>query len=171
MKKRYLTRILAAMMIACLAFCIAVSATGSDSENYIRFVESDPDSRMKSNGDFTFEFSFSCPSQEFTADGTSITICTSAKVTSPLWGNDEERTSDDLFTLTLYKKSGIFNTEVGKYTGAADGVYGGKKFTNITKGATYYFQLDPVDSNFQNGSKRFKGYGNVSNVTVINPAN
>lgn len=159
--KKILCRISMFVLLICLCGSIFVSAVGV-SDNYIEF--NNPNSRIDDDGSFEFQFYFSCPSDRFVANSSRITIQTRAMVQRQDIGIV---TSDDLFTLTLYKKNVIGTTEIGQYTGCADNVYGGKTF-NVTEGETYYFQLDPADPNFQMTGKRFVGTGNITNVSVIN---
>jgi len=76
--------------------------------------------------------------------------------------------SSKMFRLTLYRKYLIGETVVGSYVGCANGIYGGKTFSNLSQNATYCFVLDPVDDNFDMTGYYFTGYGNVTNVTVNN---
>lgn len=69
------------------------------------------------------------------------------------------------FCLILYH-DGLLDTEVGRYYGYADNIYGGLKFDNIKKGDKYYFTLAPTNEDFHRGPYCFQGYGDVSPVTV-----
>ncbi len=157
--KKNIFKVVLLVITVCLIGAVVVSADNAE-DNYIRF--DNQNSRIESNGHFTFDFYFSCPSDEFTANEDTLTIQTRAMVYLPAHNQGEPFTSNDLFTVTLYRKNFFGSTEIGRYTGRADNIYGGKRFT-VEKGKTYYFQLDPADSNF---SKRFIGEGDITNVTI-----
>lgn len=121
---------------------------------------------MESDGSFEFTFHVSCPSDTFVANDTSIRIDTCAKIYHMSNPSDIYTDSTKAFKLTLYKKQLIGTPEIGSYIGYADNIYGGKTFTGLTVGATYYFIIEPVDSSFSQTGYYFTGYGNVTNVTV-----
>lgn len=152
--------------VVCLVLALVFSlmvCVSAEEHDYIRFTQV---SRMESNGHFTFDFHYSCKSDEFTANASSIRIDTCAKIYHMSNSNDVYTDSSKKFRVTLCKKNLIGYTEIGSYVGNADGVYGGKTFTNISEGSTYYFNIDPVDDNFDTTGYYFVGYGDVTNVTV-----
>ena len=165
MLKRHITCIISFLMVLVFVMAIGVGATETPAEdhNYVRFL---PLTRMDSDGSFTFDFHYSCPSDKFTANSTSISINTCAKIYHMSDPSNVFTDSSQAFELILYKQNLIGTTEVGRYTGYADGIYGGRTFSGLTVGATYYFIMNPVDVNFDMTGDYFTGYGDVSNITV-----
>lgn len=166
MKKRILS--ILSVIIVCIS-CFAptnVFATEQGNGEYIVF--DTPSSRISSDGNFSFKLRTALKSGYFKAKGTSITIQTQAKIYSEATGRS--RTSKNVrFFVELHKKSG---SKVGSYIGMADNVYGGKQFTGLTKGETYYFHIiiiqNDIDGTFEvNKAEYLKGSGNVSGVTVL----
>lgn len=156
-----------------LSVLLVMSITGStafatdieseqDPNEYIHFTQSN--TRMASDGSFDFKFSNLLTSDRFTANSTYISINTRVW----LYRQDNGETSTDNsseFCLVLYH-NGIFDTEVGRYYGYANNIYGGLTFNNIKKGDKYYFTLSPTNGNFHLGPYYFQGSGDVSPVTV-----
>lgn len=161
MKKKVLS-IFAVILIALSCFTPTnVFASETPIDEYINFEV--PTSRISSNGNFTFNVHRSLKSGSFTANGTSITIQTRARIYH--LGYDTYRTSKNVkFQVVLYKSGG---TRVGSYTGMADNIYGGKEFTGLKKGATYYFEILVLDEDIQHSAvESIKGSGNVSGATI-----
>ena len=160
MSKKNLTCLVCFVLVLVFSLMTCVSA---EDQNYVRFTRL---ARMESDGSFEFTFHYSCPSAKFTANDTSIRIDTCAKIYHMRDSSNVYTDSSKAFKLTLYKKNLIGTPEVGSYIGYADDIYGGKTFTGLTVGATYFFTLDPVDFDFDQTGYYFTGYGKVTNVTV-----
>ena len=160
MLKKNTTCIVCFALVLVFSLMLCVSAEDS---NYVRFTRL---SRMNSDGSFTFTFHYSCPSDKFVANESSIRIDTSAKIYHIANASNVYTDSSQKFRLTLYKDSFFGESEVGSYVGCANGVYGGKTFSGISVGSTYYFKIEPVEYDFDQTGYYFTGYGNVSNVTL-----
>lgn len=162
MKKSFISMITIALMI--LSCCSPINAFANDisEKDYIKFEQ--PSTRISSNGYFTFDVHRSLVSGKFKANGNYVTIQTSARIYNA--GTGTYRIDKSVkFRVTLCKKGG---KTIGSYVGMADNVYGGLKFTGITKGDTYYFVITVLDEDIQfSGYESVKGSGNVSNVTVL----
>ncbi len=167
MLKRIISMVLATMLL-CTALITGVSAAEydptEDFEGYIRFVDSNK--RIASDGTFEFELNYSLTSGRFTANGTSITIETTAQIC--MWDGTGKIVddNDEQYTVTLYHEVWIFTMEVGSYTGTCNNKTSSKTFTNLTKGDTYFFKINPVNANLSMTAKHIKGTGIVSDVTV-----
>lgn len=166
MKKRILS--ILAVIIVCISCFAPTNAFATEQENREYIVFDTPSSRISSDGSFSFKLRTALKSGYFKAKGTSITIQTQAKIYSEATG--KSRTSKNVrFFVELHKKSG---SKVGSYIGMADNIYGGKQFTGLTKGETYYFHIiiiqNDIDGTFEvNKAEYLKGSGNVSGVTVL----
>lgn len=153
--------------ILCCTICImsANAATTSIAEEHESQILFTNKQRMNSDGSFIFELNYRLTSSRFTATSTTIRIDTCAQILMVDGTGDIFTDASELFRVTLYH-DGFFDSAVDSYIGAADNIYGGKTFTNITSGDKYYFIIEPVDENFSMTPKYFTGYGNVSNVIV-----
>ncbi|MFR5876119.1 MAG: hypothetical protein ACLUFN_06480 [Eubacterium sp.] len=120
--------------------------------------------RINSNGSFTFNVRKYLKSGTFTANSTSITIQTKARIYNN--GTGKYTTSNSSkFQVVLRKKSTGKN--MGSYVGKADNIYGGLKFTGLTKNEKYYFEIIILDENiYYSTYQSIKGTGTVSGVTV-----
>ena len=80
-------------------------------------------------------------------------------------GFDDKYTDSSVeYRVTLYK-DGIFDTKVGSYTGCADDNMASLEF-DVEQGKDYYFVIDVLDPNFNNGPLWLCGLGRVTDVTV-----
>lgn len=162
MKKKIFSLVATVIMLFVCCSPVNAFADNVNGNDYIRFEQ--PVSRIASNGAFTFDVHIRLASGKFKANGNYITIQTRARIYGA--GTETYRTDSSVkFRVTLCKSSG---KTVGSYVGMADNIYGGRKFTGITKGDTYYFVITVLDENIQHsGYESVKGTGNVSNVTVL----
>ncbi len=141
------------------------TVSAEDESNYIRFVNSGNE-RMDADGSFEFMFQDWVGSDHFTADGTSITITTTARmyVYTDTYYFDS---SKYIYRLTLYKENGTFDKKIGYYEACGDGISGSERFVGIEKGEEYYFKLEVMKPYIDGTAYHFEGTGQVSNVTVI----
>lgn len=166
MKKRLFS--ILSIIVVCISCLFPTNAFANEPQTteYIVFEKSS--SRIASNGNFSFKLRTSLKSDYFKTNGTSVTIQTQARIYSE--ATEKYRTSNNLkFYVELYEKNG---KKIGSYIGMANNIYGGKKFTGLTKGKTYYFLIltikENIDENFEiNKAEYLKGNGNISGVTVL----
>lgn len=139
------------------------TVSAEDESNYIRFINSGNE-RMDADGSFEFHFQDWVESDHFIADGTSITITTTARMY--VYIDDYYFDSDKyIYRLTLCKKNG---REIGYYDGCGDGNPVSETFrVGIKKGEEYYFKLKAMEPHIDLTAYHFEGTGQVSDVTVI----
>lgn len=165
LSKKAIALILSFIFMLTLGCSTAFAVDFTSEVNDLDYIRFNPiDARIASDGAFDFRFSYNLRSDTFIANSTSISINTCAYLLRLDTG--EISTSRTHQFCVVLKHDGIVDKEVGRYYGYADGVYGGLTFTNIKKGDKYYFTMSPTDGNFHLGPYYFKGYGDVSPVTI-----
>lgn len=117
--------------------------------------------RIDSNGDFTFYIHSNLTSGKFTAKDDNLTIKASAYIYNNNTGGT--RTSTKVkFEISLYeynKNEG--SSLVDSFTGAADKKNHSESFS-VTAGHVYYMEI--VVQGSIGGSEYLKGSGNISNI-------
>lgn len=148
--------LLAIGVISCPSVVRADNLDNGRSHDYFAFVSGD--SKMQSDGSFTFYMRNYIHSEYFTANSSSVTIYTCANIykESTYSSYTDPNVS---FTLRFYANGSLS----GSYTGYADGIYGGLTF-NVNQYDSCYFTIT-VNSTLPN-SCYLNGYGKVYRVTV-----
>ena len=125
-------------------------------------IEFNPNTRVDTSGNFTFEFQDKVPSDYFLLNSTSMRIFFTATSTVK---------SDD-FTMTLYECSSTADNmsdpyfrEVKSYDIYANGVRQSREFTGLSTNRYYYFVLQQKGWPWNNGT--ISGSGNVTHVRGV----
>jgi hypothetical protein len=161
-------KILKGVVTAILSFALFVTpafASEQDSDDeYIRFEPSL--SRMASDGSFTFSLRNHLFSDEFVANGSTVTVQTSGHLMAR---GVEYYGTEETYYVGLRCTSLLSYGLVGTYVAVADGSYVGLKF-DVVAGRTYELEIYPASTFRSNGyydaQYYLEGYGTVSNVTV-----
>lgn len=120
-----------------------------DSEEYFRFVN--PNSRIDSNGNFTFSFKWTMDSSYFKPASSSITVY--AKATSS--------TSNETYYITLYKyNSSGDDVKVKKVKYTANGTNQSYKFTGLSTSSSYRLKFTKPLSN----NTTITGSGRIASI-------
>lgn len=120
-----------------------------DSSEYFRFAN--PNSRIDSNGNFTFSFKWEMDSSYFKPKNSSITVY--AKATSS--------TSNEKYYITLYKyNSSGDDTKVKRIKYTANGTNQSYTFTGLNTSSSYYLRFTkPLTS-----SAKITGSGRIASI-------
>ena len=146
--------------------CVTPAFAEERSDGYFEFVAGQE--RMSSNGSFVFDFRVNLLSDEFTANGSSLTVVTQAWVSNTdVFADNRIPDGSVSFTVKLCKKTIVGGVTVGSYTAYANGVRGGLTFNNIEQGATYYLQLT-AESGFEHTMNILMVKGRFLRLHLIN---
>ena len=126
-------------------------------------IEFNPNARVDTSGNFTFEFVDQVPSDYFLLDSTSMRIYFTAS--STVAGDD--------FTITLYECAQTVDNmgglplfkEIKSYDIYANGVRQSRQFTGLSTNRYYYFVLKQKGWPWNNGT--ISGSGNVTHVRGV----
>ena len=126
-------------------------------------IEFNPNARVDTSGNFTFEFVDQVPSDYFLLDSTSMRIYFTAS--STVAGDD--------FTITLYECAQTVDNmgglplfkEIKSYDIYANGVRQSRQFTGLSTNRYYYFVLEQKGLPWNNGT--ISGSGNVTHVRGV----
>lgn len=173
-KTKKLISILTALAISVCLSCSLVSAEEvtsrtSNTQNQINGMSDDvihidfnPNTRVDTSGNFTFEFADQVPSDYFLVDSTSIRIYFTAS--STVAGDDFEiilkecvNTEDDMADPYFIEKK--------TYDIYANGVRQSRQFTGLSTNRYYYFVLKQKGWPWNNGT--ISGSGNVTHVRGV----
>ena len=174
-KTKKLISILTALAISVCLSCSLVSAEEvtsrtSNTQNQINGMSDDvihidfnPNTRVDTSGNFTFEFVDQVPSDYFLLDSTSMRIYFTAS--STVAGDD--------FTITLYECAQTVDNmgglplfkEIKSYDIYANGVRQSRQFTGLSTNRYYYFVLEQKGWPWNNGT--ISGSGNVTHVRGV----
>lgn len=140
------------------------SFANDDTIDYFEFVKSD--SRMASNGDFTFDVRIELQSDKFIPQSSTITLSANAviydtAISSPVIDPSVE------YVIGVYR-SGIISKRVAMLTGYADGGTYEITITGLDTSKKYFLVIAPIDKEYFTGTgKSLYGSGNVYDVDVI----
>jgi hypothetical protein len=170
MKRKLLFKQLTAFAIALImtlvgfnTVAVSTDPSAKDPAEFFSFIS---DSKMDSNGDFSFSFRFSLTSDKFKPVNTTIHISTRAHLKAYDGTGTISYSTSRTMTVSLYK-DGLFGSYIGGYTTAADGVTRGETFYNLKTNKKYYIVLQSNDPSLETTSLRFEGTGNATLVNVV----
>lgn len=161
--KKFVKKILAVCVSAAIAMSMAaISAVaeghysiGTDTEEYFSFANSD--SRIDSNGDFTFEIRWSVDSESFRFKSTKSTLTVSAHIEDYI--THDKTYSEHL--CRIYLESGFSRKSFDFY---ADGTEYTFSLADLKTDKDYSISISNIDS--LDSRHRVVGSGNLTGITI-----
>lgn len=160
--KKLFKRILAVCVSAVMAVSVAAVSVSAeetlpvDSEEYFSFVN--PDSRIDSNGDFTFEVRWGVDSPDtFKFNSNKSTITVSAHIEDYI----THEVSYDSHLCTLYLDTGFSRTPFDFYADGSEYTFSLVELSTVKNYSISISNMEELDSRH-----RVVGSGNISNITL-----
>lgn len=152
-----------ALIFSIVGFQIT-SFANNDTIDYFKFVNSN--SRMASNGDFTFDVRNELISDKFIPKSSTITLSAHAVIYDTAISYPVIDPSVE-YTIGVFRDS-FFKKRVATLTAYADGEVYEMTVTGLDTSKTYYLYIIPSDKDYFVGTgKSIKGEGSIYDVTVV----